>query len=638
MVAYSDNAAVMDGHVSQRFMADTATSHGMVYQAREKLQHVLMKVETHNHPTAISPFPGASTGAGGEIRDEGATGRGSRPKAGLTGFTVSRLWDGMSDQPGGKPAHIASPLQIMTEGPLGGAAFNNEFGRPNLAGYFREYEQTIVTTTGEGVQVRQMGYHKPIMIAGGLGSIDATLTHKIPFPPGTLLVQLGGPGMRIGMGGGAASSMSSGANAAHLDFDSVQRGNPEIERRAQEVINHCWAMGEHNPILAIHDVGAGGLSNAFPELVNDAGRGARFDLRQVPLEESGLAPKEIWCNESQERYVLAISPETLDAFRALCERERCPFAVVGVTTETRDLVVGDVDLAAAGAAPTDGIAVDMPMDVLLGKPPRMQRDVHTITHQGMPLDVSDMSLQDAVIGVLSHPTVASKRFLVTIGDRAVGGLTHRDQMVGPWQLPVADVVQLLVQQRRRLCRHLEVHEHGFRVMNRKLAHGGRIQRAPHRAFQRIGQGAGQPRPARDRHLVGLQQRLRHGVGIGAHQPARAQLDAAEVAHHGGQHAVQVLLAQHVQHGPPGRATGLAVVHRRRIAAGQQRPAHMRGIGVRGAQGGHHPQRLGAVFHRLHAGQEAAFLDDQLVADRSIQSPGHGRRWYGALRFKARSSS
>ena len=443
VVAYSDNAAVMDGHVSQRFMADTATSHGMVYQAREKLQHVLMKVETHNHPTAISPFPGASTGAGGEIRDEGATGRGSRPKAGLTGFTVSRLWDGMSDQPGGKPAHIASPLQIMTEGPLGGAAFNNEFGRPNLAGYFREYEQTIVTTTGEGVQVRQMGYHKPIMIAGGLGSIDATLTHKIPFPPGTLLVQLGGPGMRIGMGGGAASSMSSGANAAHLDFDSVQRGNPEIERRAQEVINHCWAMGEHNPILAIHDVGAGGLSNAFPELVNDAGRGARFDLRQVPLEESGLAPKEIWCNESQERYVLAISPETLDAFRALCERERCPFAVVGVTTETRDLVVGDVDLAAAGAAPTDGIAVDMPMDVLLGKPPRMQRDVHTITHQGMPLDVSDMSLQDAVIGVLSHPTVASKRFLVTIGDRAVGGLTHRDQMVGPWQLPVADVAVTL---------------------------------------------------------------------------------------------------------------------------------------------------------------------------------------------------
>ncbi len=438
VVAYSDNAAIMEGHVSQRFVANRQTDHGVAYAPQSTLQHVLMKVETHNHPTAISPFAGAATGAGGEIRDEGATGRGSRPKAGLTGFTVSRLWDGMSDQPGGKPEHIASPLQIMIEGPLGGAAFNNEFGRPNLNGYFREYEQTIVSHTADGVQVRQMGYHKPIMIAGGLGSIDAGLTHKIPFEPGTLLVQLGGPGMRIGMGGGAASSMSSGANAAHLDFDSVQRGNPEIERRAQEVINHCWAMGDNNPILAIHDVGAGGLSNAFPELVNDAGRGARFDLRQVPLEETGLAPKEIWCNESQERYVMAIGPESLEQFRALCERERCPFAVVGVTTEERQLVVGDVDLDSGKLAQTGQPPVDMPMNVLLGKPPKMQRDVQTIQHKGMPLDVSELALQDAVIQVLSHPTVASKRFLITIGDRTVGGLTHRDQMVGPWQVPVAD--------------------------------------------------------------------------------------------------------------------------------------------------------------------------------------------------------
>jgi len=294
---------------------------------------VLMKVETHNHPTAISPFPGASTGAGGEIRDEGATGRGSKPKAGLTGFTVSKLWG----SPNGKPAHIASALQIMTEGPLGGAAFNNEFGRPNLLGYFREYEQVV-----DGVL---RGYHKPIMIAGGLGVIDDVQTQKILFPAGTLLIQLGGPGMLIGMGGSAASSMASGANAANLDFDSVQRGNPEIERRAQEVINHCWVMGHDNPILAIHDVGAGGLSNAFPELTNDAGRGARFDLRAVPLEASGLSPKEIWSNESQERYVLAIAPASLDLFKSFCQRERCPFAVVGVATEERQLVLTD-DLAA----------------------------------------------------------------------------------------------------------------------------------------------------------------------------------------------------------------------------------------------------------------------------------------------------
>jgi phosphoribosylformylglycinamidine synthase len=425
VVAYSDNASVMEGHTIERFVARTG-NHGAAYQAEQALHHVLMKVETHNHPTAISPFPGASTGAGGEIRDEGATGRGSKPKAGLSGFTVSKLWGGLCDQPGGKPEHIASPLQIMTEGPLGGAAFNNEFGRPNLTGYFREYEQTV-----DGV-VR--GYHKPIMIAGGLGQIDAIQTKKIEFPAGTLLIQLGGPGMRIGMGGGAASSMATGTNAAELDFDSVQRGNPEIERRAQEVINHCWAQGAANPILAIHDVGAGGLSNAFPELTNDAGRGARFDLRAVKLEESGLAPKEIWSNESQERYVMAIAPESLEQFTAFCERERCPFAVIGVATEERQLVLEDKGQESP---------VDMPMDVLLGKPPKMHRDVKTVTRQSPAMNLTGVSLQKAVIDVLSHPTVASKRFLITIGDRAVGGLTHRDQMVGPWQVPVADVAVTL---------------------------------------------------------------------------------------------------------------------------------------------------------------------------------------------------
>ena len=425
VVAYSDNASVMEGVPIQRFHAKSAstpagagaTSYQTYSATDDVLMHVLMKVETHNHPTAISPFPGASTGAGGEIRDEGATGRGSKPKAGLTGFTVSRLFDGSY----GKPEHIASPLQIMTEGPLGGAAFNNEFGRPNLAGYFREYEQTA------GGQ--RWGYHKPIMIAGGVGTIDAQLTKKILFPAGTLLIQLGGPGMRIGMGGSAASSMASGANAASLDFDSVQRGNPEIERRAQEVINQCAQLGAANPILAIHDVGAGGLSNAFPELVNDAGRGARFDLRAVPLEESGLSPKEIWSNESQERYVMAIAPESLPTFQAFCERERCPFAVIGVATEEKQLVLSDADQAAP---------VEMPMNVLLGKPPKMHRDVKTVHCDVKPIDLTGVDLQKSVIAVLSHPTVASKRFLITIGDRTVGGLTHRDQMVGPWQVPVAD--------------------------------------------------------------------------------------------------------------------------------------------------------------------------------------------------------
>ncbi|MDG0852598.1 phosphoribosylformylglycinamidine synthase [Roseateles puraquae] len=426
VVAYSDNAAIMEGHAIERWMP--APRPGSAYVARPEQAQVLMKVETHNHPTAISPHPGASTGAGGEIRDEGATGRGSKPKAGLTGFSVSNLHlPGLSEpweqHPVGKPAHIASALQIMIDGPLGGAAFNNEFGRPNLAGYFRVFEQTVA-----GVR---RGYHKPIMIAGGLGTIRADQTRKIEFPAGTLLIQLGGPGMRIGMGGGAASSMAAGTNTADLDFDSVQRGNPEIERRAQEVINHCWGLGAENPVLAIHDVGAGGISNAFPELVNDAGRGARFDLRKVPLEESGLAPKEIWCNESQERYVLAIAPQSLDLFKALCERERCPFAVIGVATEERQLQLVD-ELAG------DDHPIDMPMDVLLGKPPKMQRDVTRVARDGGALDLTGVSLEKAAFDVLRHPTVASKRFLVTIGDRTVGGLNHRDQMVGPWQVPVAD--------------------------------------------------------------------------------------------------------------------------------------------------------------------------------------------------------
>ncbi|HWI83402.1 phosphoribosylformylglycinamidine synthase [Ramlibacter sp.] len=454
VVAYSDNASVIEGGPVEHFVARPDTS--WRYGKEEALHHVLMKVETHNHPTAISPFPGASTGAGGEIRDEGATGRGSRPKAGLTGFTVSRLWGGTL----GRPAHIASPLQIMIEGPLGGAAFNNEFGRPNLLGYFREYEQPIRSqVAGEaGERTEWRGYHKPIMIAGGLGSIAAEQTSKIQFPPGTLLVQLGGPGMRIGMGGGAASSMATGANAAELDFDSVQRGNPEIERRAQEVINHCWAQGAGNPILAIHDVGAGGLSNAFPELTNDAGRGARFDLRRIPVEESGLAPKEIWCNESQERYVLAIAPHALPQFQAFCERERCPFAVVGVATAERQLVVGAVQLPLPGVAAGQGgagaamagpgaLPVDMPMNVLLGKPPKMHRDVKSVQRRFAPLDLTGVSLQDAALKVLSHPTVASKRFLITIGDRTVGGRSHRDQMVGPWQVPVADCAVTLADYR-----------------------------------------------------------------------------------------------------------------------------------------------------------------------------------------------
>ena len=426
VVAYHDNAAVMEGGPVQRWLPQGYTN-APQYGPREDIAHVLMKVETHNHPTAISPFPGASTGAGGEIRDEGATGRGARPKAGLTGFSVSNLHLPDTDEPWerapiGKPAHIASALQIMIDGPLGGAAFNNEFGRPNLGGYLRVFEQAVA-----GVQ---RGYHKPIMIAGGLGAISAEQTHKLPFGAGTLLIQLGGPGMRIGMGGGAASSMAAGSNSAALDFDSVQRGNPEMQRRAQEVINHCWALGQTNPILAIHDVGAGGISNAFPELVDGAGKGATFDLRRVPLEESGLAPKEVWCNESQERYVLAVAPESLPLFQAMAERERCPFAVVGVVRDERQLVLED--------GPGGRRFIDMPMEVLLGKVPKMQRDVTRVPRREPPLDLTGVTLAQVAFDVLRHPTVASKRFLVTIGDRTVGGLSHRDPMVGPWQVPVAD--------------------------------------------------------------------------------------------------------------------------------------------------------------------------------------------------------
>jgi phosphoribosylformylglycinamidine synthase len=446
IIAYSDNSSVMEGGVVERWLPEGYTD-APKYGPRHETAHVLMKVETHNHPTAISPFPGAATGAGGEIRDEGATGRGSKPKAGLTGFSVSNLHLPGTNEPWeqtryGKPEHIASPLQIMVEGPLGGAAFNNEFGRPNLAGYFRVYEQAV------GGQRR--GYHKPIMIAGGLGSISADQTAKVEFPAGTLLIQLGGPGMRIGMGGGAASSMAAGANATELDFDSVQRGNPEIQRRAQEVINHCWALGANNPILAIHDVGAGGISNAFPELVDGAHKGARFDLSQVPLEESGLAPKEIWCNESQERYVMAVQADALPVFQAMCERERCPFAVVGVATDEKQLVLAPnpvrtdpnpvrTELVEVPARPgPDEVAIDMPMDVLLGKPPKMHRVVQRVERSLPPLDLTDVTLDKVAFDVLRHPTVASKRFLITIGDRTVGGMNHRDQMVGPWQVPVAD--------------------------------------------------------------------------------------------------------------------------------------------------------------------------------------------------------
>jgi phosphoribosylformylglycinamidine synthase len=435
IVAYSDNSAVMEGCEAQTWVPQGTDQH---YQKEQRLTHTLMKVETHNHPTAIAPFPGASTGAGGEIRDEGATGIGGRPKAGLTGFSVSNLNIPATNLPWeaphyGKPDRIAAPLQIMIEGPLGGAAFNNEFGRPILGGYFRVFEQTI-----NGVR---HGYHKPIMIAGGIGNIDAIHTAKKEIKAGHLLVQLGGPGMRIGMGGGTASSMATGSNAADLDFNSVQRGNPEIERRAQEVINACRAMGEANPIISIHDVGAGGLSNAFPELADGAGLGADFQLRSILLEESGMSPAEIWCNESQERYVLAIDAAHLDLLTALCERERCPISVVGQATLERQLRLGD---SKQPPHSDSAFPIDMPMEVLLGKPPKMHRDVTHVEQQFAELDVSDTKLEECIAWVLQQPTVASKLFLITIGDRTVGGLNARDQLVGPWQVPVADCAVTLM--------------------------------------------------------------------------------------------------------------------------------------------------------------------------------------------------
>jgi phosphoribosylformylglycinamidine synthase len=428
VVAYSDNSSVIEGARVERFYPRADGG----YAFNEELTHILMKVETHNHPTAIAPFAGAATGSGGEIRDEGATGSGSKPKAGLTGFSCSILnipgFEQPWESPYGKPSRIVSALQIMLDGPIGGAAFNNEFGRPNLAGYFRTFEENV---SGE-----MRGYHKPIMLAGGVGNISAIHTHKHELPVGALVVHLGGPGMLIGLGGGAASSMDTGSNAENLDFDSVQRGNPEMQRRAQEVIDRCCQMGANNPVLSIHDVGAGGMSNALPELVHGGGRGASFELRKIPLDETGMSPKQIWCNESQERYVLAITPERLEEFSALCERERCPFAVVGVATADDQLTVHDKEF---GDCP-----VDMPLSVLLGKPPKMTRNVSRETPRLTACDTGQIDLREAIERVLRLPSVANKTFLISIGDRTVGGMTARDQMVGPWQVPVADVAVTLM--------------------------------------------------------------------------------------------------------------------------------------------------------------------------------------------------
>jgi len=427
VVAYADNSAVLEGGRARRWFPDADGR----YREHDELTYAAVKVETHNHPTAISPFPGAATGSGGEIRDEGATGRGARPKAGLTGFSVSNLRIPGFEQPCerdfGRPDRIASALQIMLEGPIGAASFNNEFGRPNLAGTFRTFEMAVA-----GVL---RGYHKPIMIAGGVGNLRAAHALKAAVPPGSLLIQLGGPGMLIGMGGGAASSMDAGANVADLDFDSVQRGNAEIERRAQEVLDRCWALGEANPILSLHDVGAGGLSNALPELAHGAGRGATVDLRAAPNEEPGMTPREVWCNEAQERYVLAIAPDRLGDFERIARRERCPFAVLGTATPDGHLTVSDPHF---GNTP-----VDVDLGVILGKPPRMLREVRRVAHAPAPLDLSAIELKEACLRVLRAPAVAGKTFLISIGDRTVGGLCARDQMVGPWQVPVADCAATL---------------------------------------------------------------------------------------------------------------------------------------------------------------------------------------------------
>jgi phosphoribosylformylglycinamidine synthase len=429
VVAYADNAAIIEGREAARFYPDERG----IYRRRSGLTHTVIKCETHNHPTAIAPFPGAATGAGGEIRDEGSTGRGAKPKAGLTGFSVSHLRIPGHERPWeregiGKPGRIASALDIMLEGPIGAAAFNNEFGRPNLCGYFRTFEHL------EGRTAR--GYHKPIMLAGGLGNIAAEHAAKKALPPGSLLLQLGGPGLAIGMGGGAASSMGAGSNIEELDFDSVQRDNAEMQRRAQEVIDRCWQLGAANPILSIHDVGAGGLSNAVPELAYSAGRGARVDLRAIPSQDSGMSPREIWSNEAQERYVLAVSAEDLPLFAAICERERCPFAVLGTATDDGRLLVEDPRL---GKTP-----VDVELAMVLGKPPKMLRDVKRLPPRPNALSLDDITLAAAASRVLYHPAVAAKTFLVSIGDRTVGGLCARDPFVGPWQVPVADCAATLL--------------------------------------------------------------------------------------------------------------------------------------------------------------------------------------------------
>jgi phosphoribosylformylglycinamidine synthase len=427
--AYRDNAAVIVGANATRFFADPLTQR---YSGAKEPIDILMKVETHNHPTAISPFPGAATGAGGEIRDEGATGIGAKPKAGLTGFSVSNLKIPGMPRPWevefGKPDRIASALDIMIAAPIGAASFNNEFGRPNTCGYFRSFEQQAAQAVGSAV-IR--GYHKPIMVAGGLGSVRRQNVEKKEVVAGAPLIVLGGPSMLIGLGGGAASSVGSGQSSSELDFASVQRGNAEIQRRAQEVIDRCVALGDANPILLIHDVGAGGLSNALPEAIEHSHRGGRIDLRKIPSAESELSPMEIWCNEAQERYVLALVPGTVEQFKALCERERCPFAAVGEITEDGLLKVSDPVLHA--------VPVDMPIDVLIGKAPRMTRDVHSVAKSASSLSTDGVAFSDSLDRLLSLPTIADKSFLITIGDRTVSGLISRDQMVGPWQVPVADV-------------------------------------------------------------------------------------------------------------------------------------------------------------------------------------------------------
>ncbi|MCO7188186.1 MULTISPECIES: phosphoribosylformylglycinamidine synthase [unclassified Pseudoalteromonas] len=424
--AYKDNAAVMKGSKAGRFFPNKDGE----YSYNQENIEILMKVETHNHPTAIAPFSGASTGSGGEIRDEGATGRGSKPKAGLVGFTVSNLRIPGFEQPWesnfGKPGRIVDALDIMIDGPLGGAAFNNEFGRPNLLGYFRTYEEKVNSHNGEEVR----GYHKPIMLAGGLGNIRTEHVQKGEIPVGAKLIALGGPAMNIGLGGGAASSMASGQSNEDLDFASVQRENPEMERRCQEVIDKCWQLGDENPIAFIHDVGAGGLSNAFPELVDDGGRGGKFQLRNIPNDEPGMAPHEIWCNESQERYVLAVAAEDFARFEEICKRERAQYAVIGEATEERHLTVADSHF--------DNNPVDLPLEVLLGKAPKMHRDVESKQVEGEALNTDSIDVEEAAKRLLRLPTIAEKTFLITIGDRTVTGLVARDQMVGPWQVPVAN--------------------------------------------------------------------------------------------------------------------------------------------------------------------------------------------------------